>query len=243
MARNEESNIAEAIKSVAFAAQIVVADTGSGDQTMEVARAAGAEVHSIEFDGYGTSKNRALQFAGCDWVLSIDADERVSPELARAIISVISRDGEFDGFEVNRLTYFLGQPVMHSGWHPDYVLRLFRNGKGRFSERLVHEGVEVDGKTARLDGLLYHHSYRTLDSYLEKMNIYSGLNARELYNSGARFHLLDIIIHPLGTFIKMYILKRGFLDGLNGLFLAGLSSFHVMIKYLKLRELGRKEAR
>lgn len=239
MARNEEANITDAISSVSFASQIVVADTGSSDRTMELARVAGAEAHSIEFDGYGAGKNRALAFARCEWVLSLDADERVSPELAQAIVAAISGDCKYDGFMVNRLTFFLGKPVRHSGWYPDYILRLFRNGKGRFSERLVHEGIKVDGSIARLDGLLYHYSYRTLESYLEKMNVYSGLNARELFNSGRRYHFHDLVTHPAGTFFKMYLLKRGFLDGFNGLLLAVLSSFHVLIKYLKLRELDR----
>jgi glycosyltransferase involved in cell wall biosynthesis len=239
MARNEEANIADAIATVSFASQVVVADTGSRDRTMDLARVAGAEVHSIAFDGYGTSKNRALAFARCEWVLSMDADERISPELARAVVKAVSGECGYDGFMINRLTYFLGKPVRHSGWYPGFVLRLFRNGKGRFTNRLVHEGIRVDGATSRLDGLLYHYSYRTLDSYLEKMNIYSTLNAEELFNSGRRFHALDLVIHPPATFVKMYFLKLGLLDGFNGLVLAGLSSFHILIKYLKLRELSR----
>jgi glycosyltransferase involved in cell wall biosynthesis len=243
MARNEEANIIDAISSVSFASQVVVADTGSRDRTIELARSAGAEIYSIDFDGYGASKNRALQFCRCEWVLSIDADERVSPELAGAIAAAISSDCIYDGFLINRLTYFLGKSVRHSGWYPDYLPRLFRNGKGKFSERLVHEGIEVDGKTSRLGGLLYHYSYKTLESYLEKMNVYSSLNARETFESGRRYHALDLIARPIAAFMKMYFLKLGFLDGFNGFLLARLSSFHVYVKYIKLRELCKSEGK
>jgi glycosyltransferase involved in cell wall biosynthesis len=241
MARNEEANIADAVASVWFAAQIVVADTGSGDSTIDIARKAGAEVHSIPFDGFGTSKNRALEFCRCEWILSLDADERVSPELAKNISEQLSEPSDYDGFAFSRLTYFLGKPVWHSGWQPDYILRLFRQGKGRFSDRLVHEGVLVNGRAGRLDGLLYHYSYPTLEKYFEKMKVYSSLNAQELLNSGRRFHWFDPLIHPPATFFKMYILKLGFLDGVNGLLLAGLSSFHIVKKYLKLRELCQRD--
>jgi glycosyltransferase involved in cell wall biosynthesis len=237
MARNEEDNIREAIESVSFAAQIVVADTGSSDRTMEVARRAGAETHSIPFDGYGASKNRALAFGRCSWILSIDADERVSPELAGSIAEAVRKEGGMDGYSICRLTYFLDKPIRHSGWFPDYVLRLFRNGRGRFNDRLVHEGVRIDGKTGKLDGLLYHYSYRTLEDYLAKMNVYSSLNAREMHESGKQYRPLDLVVHPPAVFFKMYFQKAGFLDGFHGFLLAGLSSFHVMIKYLKLREL------
>jgi glycosyltransferase involved in cell wall biosynthesis len=240
MARNEEENIGNAIASVPFASQIVVADTGSRDKTMLVARQAGAEVHSILFDGYGASKNRALEFAKCDWVLVLDADERVSPELAQGIVGAISAASQFDGYLISRLTYFLGKPVKHSGWYPDYLPRLFRNGKGKFSERLVHEKIRIDGATGRLNGLLYHHSYTDLNSYLEKLNVYSTMNAQELHRSGKTSHLLDIILHPPATFIKMYLINAGFLDGFNGFLLAALSSFSVFTKYAKLRQLDRE---
>jgi glycosyltransferase involved in cell wall biosynthesis len=241
MARNEERNIIDAISSVNFASQIVVADTGSQDRTIELARQAGAEVHSIRFDGYGSSKNRALEFARHEWIFSLDADERVSPELAQSIMKAIESDPQFDGYAVSRLAYFLGKPIRHSAWYPDYILRLFKNGKGRFDGRLVHESIHVDGSIGKLDGLLYHYSYRDLESYLEKMNIYSSMNAEELHRRGKSGRLWDIIIHPPATFLKMYIFKAGFLDGYHGLLLAALSSFHVLVKYAKLRRLSRQD--
>jgi glycosyltransferase involved in cell wall biosynthesis len=239
MARNEERNIADAIASVNFASQIVVADTGSQDKTMDVASRAGAEVFSICFDGYGASKNRALEFARHEWIFSLDADERVSPELAQSIVKTIGSNPHVDGYTVPRLTYFLGKPIRHSGWHPDHILRLFRNGKGKFDERLVHESVQVNSRAGKLDGFLFHYSYRDLESYLEKMNVYSTLNAEELHRQGKTGKLSDLLIHPPATFLKMYILKAGFLDGYHGLLLAALSSFHVLIKYAKLRNLEK----
>ena len=240
MARDEARNIEAAIESLKFAEQIVVADTGSSDNTIELARDGGAEVHSIDFDGFGNSKNRALEFCKGDWIFFLDADERVSPELADSIVEGVVNNSEFDGFAVNRLSYFLGKPVRHSGWYPDYVLRLFKKDRGQFSNRLVHEGVELKGAAGKLEGLLYHYSYENLDQYIKKLNFYSRLNAEEMYKSRRKWHFRDLIVHPAATFIKMYILKAGLLDGVNGFLLAILSSYHVFIKYAKLRQLYRQ---
>ncbi len=240
MARNEEKNIAEAIASLSFASQIVVADTGSRDKTMELAAEAGAEVHSICFDGYGSSKNRALEYARYEWIFSLDADERVSPELAESIVKTLETGPECNAYAVSRLTYFLGKPMRHSGWYPDYVVRLFR--KARFNERLVHESIQADGPTGKIEGLIYHYSYPDLESYLEKMNVYSTLNAEELRHQGKVCRIWDMLMHPPATFIKMYIIKAGFLDGYRGLLLAALSSYHVLVKYAKLRQLEPEDS-
>ncbi len=240
MALDEAENIEAAIESLRFADQIVVADTGSSDNTIELARNAGAEVHSIDFDGFGSSKNRALEFCDGDWIFFLDADERVSPELANSITGSVANDSRHGGYTVNRLSFFLGKPVRHSGWHPDYVLRLFKKGQGRFSNRLVHERVELKGAAGKLEGLLYHYSYENLDQYIEKLNVYSRLNAEEMYNNGKKWHFRDLMVHPAAIFIKMYILRAGFLDGINGFLLAVLSSYHVFVKYAKLRQLYRQ---
>lgn len=240
MARDEAANIEQAIDSLSFASQIIVADTGSKDNTIELAQKAGAETHSIFFDGYGPSKNRAIAFAQCDWVFSMDADERVSPELARDILAAIGSDNSFDGYEINRLTYFLGKPIRHSGWYPEYIIRLFKNGKGRFSERLVHESIELNGEHSRLEGLLYHYSYRDLESYIEKLNVYSAMSAQDMLRDGRQYSFGKLLLYPPAAFIKMYFQKAGFLDGYHGLLLAGLSSFHVFVKYAKFRELYKQ---
>ena len=239
IARNEAVNISEALKSVAFADQVVVADTGSTDNTIEIARELGAEVHSIVFEGFGNTKNKALDFCTGDWVLFIDADERVTSELAEKIMNVSNNDTPTAGFLINRLTYFLGKPVRHSGWYPDYTLRFFKRKSGKFSNRLVHEQVEVEGPVGRLEGLLLHNSYHNLDQYLDKLNEYSTLSAREMFDKGKKFNILDLVFRPISTFLKMLIFKAGLLDGFIGLILAVLSSYHVFVKYAKLYQLWR----
>ena len=237
IARNESSNIREAIETLSFADQIVVADTGSSDDTVQIAKNAGAEVHSVTFEGFGNTKNKALGFCKGQWVLFIDADERVSLELAEQVTKAAENNSATSGYKINRFTYFLGKPIRHSGWYPDYVLRFFRRDKGRFSDNLVHEKVEVEGTVESLKGELIHYSYRSLEQYLDKMNEYSTLSAEEMNAGGKKAHISDIIFRPLSIFLKMYISRAGFLDGLNGLILALLSAYHVFIKYVKLRQL------
>jgi glycosyltransferase involved in cell wall biosynthesis len=215
---------------------VVVADTSSSDNTVRVAGDAGAEVVTIPFDGFGAAKNRALEYCRGDWVLSIDADERVSPELASSIVAAVRINGGPDCYAINRLSHFLGKPIRHSGWFPDYVVRLFRRGL-KFSNKRVHESVEATDETGKLDGLLYHYSYRSIDQYVEKLNVYTSLNAEELFNNGKRGSLFDLFIHPTAVFFKMYFFKAGFLDGKTGLMLAALSSCHVFVKYAKLLKL------
>lgn len=239
IARDEADNIADAVKSVSFANQIVVADTGSSDNTVGIARKEGAEVYNINFEGFGFTKNKALEFCTGEWILFIDADERVSPELAENILKAINDRADCDGFLINRLTYFLGKPVRHSGWFPDYLPRFFKKGKGRYSSNLVHEIMEVNGSVKKIDGLLLHYSYKSLDQYLDKLNEYSTLSAREMLARGKKFNLLDLIFRPPAVFFKMYISKAGFLDGFRGFLLAVLSSYHVFIKYAKLYQGGK----
>jgi len=234
--RNESKNIEAAIESLDFADQVVVADTSSEDETVELARKTGAEVHGIPFRGFGASKNMALEFCTGDWIFSLDADERVSPELSHSVLEAVNNADGHDCYGVNRLTYFLGKPIRHSGWFPDYVVRLFKKGYG-FSEKQVHESLETGGNVGRLQGLLLHHSYRDLDRYFEKLNFYTSLNAGEMIREGKKGSLIDVIIHPPATFLKMFIFKAGFLDGMTGFVLAVLSSYQVFIKYIKLRQL------
>ncbi|MBW8075943.1 glycosyltransferase family 2 protein, partial [Metallibacterium scheffleri] len=177
---NEERNLPECLASLAWCERVVVLDSGSRDRTVELARLAGARVEqSPDWPGFGAQKNRALELADCDWVLSIDADERVSPALAQEIRAAVSDPGATAAFSMPRLSSYCGQFMRHGGWYPDRVLRLFRRGKARFSDDLVHEKLLVDGPVGRLREDLLHISYRSLDDVLDKMNRYSSAGAQK----------------------------------------------------------------
>ena len=175
--RNEAANIGECLDGLAFCDERIVVDCGSADATADIARGKGARVEQHEWHGFGPQKNFALSLATGDWVLSIDADERVTPELAQAIKAAMA-DAGADGFELPRVSSFCGRPMRHSGWYPDYVLRLFRRGKGRFDDALVHERVICDGTVKRLDKPLIHHPVLKLEDALSRMDRYSTASAR-----------------------------------------------------------------
>jgi hypothetical protein len=236
---NEEKNLTRALESVKFADEFVVCDSGSTDSTLEIARSYNCKIVYSEFRGFGAAKQSALDNATGDWILSIDADEEVSESLQAAIKSVLNA-GEYDAYYLNRKSKFLGKWISHSGWYPDWILRMFRREKSRFDQQLVHEGVHVDGKTGKLQGLLLHYTDPDISHYLSKMDRYTTLSAQTLVSEERRFHVSDLIFKPTAIFIKMFFLKLGFLDGVHGLALASLSSFHVLCKYAKLWELQRR---
>jgi glycosyltransferase involved in cell wall biosynthesis len=243
IARNEEANLPRCLESVRWADEIIVGDSGSADRTVEVARDLGAKVYGYEWCGFGPAKQGAVDKAEGEWILSLDADEEVSPELASEIKAALEERTNIVGYYLPRRTEFLGRWMLHGGWYPDYVLRLFRKSRGAFTSSLVHEAVKVDGPTARLRNDLLHYSYPTLDRYFDKFNRYTTLAANEAFNMGQRVGLIELLLNPNAKFIKQYILKRGFLDGAKGLLLAILSSGYVSIKYAKLRELWRQKER
>jgi hypothetical protein len=172
-------------------------------------------------------------------VFWIDADERVTPELRDEILAALNGNPMTGGFEMPRLANFLGKWIRHGGWYPGYVLRLFRREAGRFNDRKVHEGVQVDGKIARLKNHLLHYTDRNLQHYFEKFNRYTSLAAEELHHRGRRFHWWDLFVRPPWFFFRMYVLKAGFLDGVHGFILALLSATYVLMKYAKLWELQK----
>lgn len=222
--RNEAANIEACLASVAFADEWIVVDAASTDATRELAAARGARVvETADWPGFGAQKNRALAAARGDWVLSLDADERVTPELALRIRAVVARDGASPaaaGYELSRLSSFCGQWMRHGDWYPDRVLRLFRRGAGRFSDDLVHERLDVDGPIGRLDGELLHYTMATLDDALDKMNRYSSGRALERHRAGRRGGLRAAIGHGVWAFLRCYALRLGCLDGRLGLVLA-----------------------
>ena len=239
IARDEEANLPRCLASLKWVDEIVVGDCGSTDRTVGIAKEAGAHIVTYEWRGYGQAKQIVADRATGDWILSIDADEEVSPELAREIRATVDLPGDKVGFRLPRRTLFLGRWMKHGGWYPDRVLRLYRRGQGRFTESSVHEALEVDGMIGTLANELLHYSYPTLEVYFEKFNRYTTLAAQEAFQKGTRDSLGKIVFNPAAKFVKQYILKAGFLDGTEGLLLALLSAGYVMTKYAKLRNLER----
>jgi glycosyltransferase involved in cell wall biosynthesis len=233
--RNESRNIAACLKSVAFADEWIVVDSNSQDGTAQIAQGLGAQViNTDDWPGFGLQKNRALDAAQGCWVLSIDADERVSPELAQRIRSVVTADGPADGYELSRISRFCGQWMRHGDWYPDRVTRLFRRGRARFTDDLVHERLVVQGRVERLAGDLLHDTMPSLDDALDKMNRYSSGRAIDKVRAGRRGGLLTALGHGWWAFVRSYFVKRGFLDGRLGLVLAIYQAEGTYYRYLKM---------
>lgn len=247
--KNEAHNIEGCLASVAFADERVVVDAGSTDGTAEIAQRLGARVTvTPDWPGFGVQKGRALALASGRWVLSLDADERVGPVLARAIQAVVAADtsgqgsdaasaaegATLPGYELERLSSFCGQWMRHGDWYPDRVLRLFRRSRGRFTEDLVHERVVVDGPIGRLDGDLLHHTMPSLHDALDKMNRYTTGRAIDRVRAGRRGGLGAALVHGLWAFLRSYVLKRGFLDGRLGFVLAVYIAEGTYYRYLKM---------
>ena len=242
--RNEAHNVAACLASVAFADEWIVVDSASTDGTRQIAERFGARVSNTDdWPGFGAQKNRALALATGRWVFSIDADERVSDELAASIVRLVrpapggaGSNGAHEAvaYDVSRLSSFCGQWMRHGDWYPDRVLRLFRRDAGRFSDDLVHERLIVDGTVGRLDGELLHDSMPTLDSALDKLNRYSTGRAVDKLGAGQRGGLAPGLAHGLWAFTRCYLLKRGFLDGRLGLALALYQAEGTYYRYLKM---------
>ncbi len=232
--RNEASNVERALRSVAFADELIVLDTESEDDTVARAQRCGANVTVKPFAGFGPTKQAALELATSDWVLSLDADEEVPRELATEIAAATTRS-DVDGFELPRLTLFLGRWIRHGGWYPDYVLRLFRRDRGQFTSHSVHESITVTGSIDRLSVPLRHYSYPTMHSYVSKFIQYTEIAGRTAAEQGRRGSLYDLTARPVAKFIKQYLLKSGWRDGREGLLLAFLSAGYVFAKYARAR--------
>ncbi|MBC7415103.1 MAG: glycosyltransferase family 2 protein [Herminiimonas sp.] len=238
--RNEAQNIGDCLASVAFADQRIIVDSGSTDGTVAIARADGATViETADWPGFGPQKNRALAAATADWVLSLDADERISAALQREILDAIHA-GRHDAYALPRLSSFCGQFIRHGGWYPDYIVRLFKRDVARFSDDLVHERVLTQVDTGRLLEPIIHYSYRNDDDYLRKLAQYSTLGARQAFAAGKRSSFGGALTHALAAFLRCYVFKRGFLDGAAGLMVALSAAESTYHKYFKLMLLTRE---
>jgi len=241
--RNEEKNIRRCLESVSWADEIVVVDSHSTDRTVEIASELGARVYNIEWNGFGPAKREGVDKASGEWILSLDADEVVSGELAAEIKKALEGDNEYSGYYILRKANFLGRWIYHCGWYPDPVLRLFEKSRGDFNDALVHEKVLVEGRVGRLKGELWHYSYPTLESYFVKFNRYTAMGAEAALQRGKRAGWFDILVKPPVSFLKHYIVKQGFRDGWEGFLISILSSAAVLVKYAKLRELEKESKR
>ena len=235
---NEEDRLRAALESVAWAREIVVVDSGSTDKTVEIALAFTDKLIFHAWEGYAAQKNFALGQASSPWVLSIDADEVVSPELRSEIQRVLADDGPADGYLIPRKNIFLGRWIRHGRLYPDLQLRLFRRGRGAFRPARVHEAISVDGRVDVLRAPLTHESYRSVEDFVARAGRYSALAAEGALEGGRRGRLSSCVFRPLGRCVSMYLLHRGFLDGRHGLLLALLYGYYVFLREVKLWELS-----
>jgi glycosyltransferase involved in cell wall biosynthesis len=239
--KNEARVIARCLESVAWADEIIVLDAASTDSTPDIARQLNAKVTtSADWPGYGAQKNRALDLATGYWVLSLDADEWITPELRTEIESAIAASGNNVAFKIPRLSSYCGRFMRHSGWWPDHVTRLFKRGAARFSDDLVHERLIVDGVTGFLRESLMHEAIVDLDDALHKMNAYSTAGAFMQMERGKKASLTSAVLHGAWTFIRTYVLRGGFLDGREGFMLAVSNAEGAYYRYLKLMLLREK---
>lgn len=240
--KNEADNIRDCLNSVAWADEIVILDSGSTDGTVGICREYTDKVFETDWPGFGPQKNRGIERATGDWILSVDADERVSPELRLEIEQALKVE-QYNGYEIPRLSHFCGKQIRHSGWWPDYIVRLFRRGSGKFNEVLVHEKVEVMGSVGRFRNPLIHYSFQSFEEVLQKMNHYSTCNAAMLFEAGRKSSLLEAAGRGLWTFFRTYVLRAGFLDGRHGFMLAVSNAEGTYYKYIKLIDFQRTRSR
>jgi glycosyltransferase involved in cell wall biosynthesis len=239
--KNEEANLARTLESVRWADEIVIVDCGSTDRTAEIARNYGAQFCVEEWKGFGAQKNSAIAHCTADWVLALDADEEVSPELGAEIRQLLEDHPGHEAYFLPRRNFFLGRWIRHGGYYPDPKLRLFRRGSARFEERVVHETIRAAGPAGRMRGSLLHHAYPTLDGYIEHMNRYSTLGAGQAVERGKTSRGLpafcwNVAVVPAATFAYNYFFRLGFLDGREGLLLHLYHSAYVSWKYAKAWE-------
>jgi len=242
VAKNESKNIYECVRSAAFADEILVVDSGSTDDTISLAKSAGARIIKKKWVGYGPQQNIAINASKGDWIFSLDADERISAKLANEIIQAIKED-TFYVYNVPRKSLFVSKFIDYSGWRPDYTKRLFKKGFAKFTEHEVHAHLSTKYKIGKLENPIIHFSYRDLESVINKMNLYSTGGARDNLKSGKNGSLRKAIFHGLWAFFRTYFIRAGFLDGKEGVMLAIANAEVTYYRYLKLYYISQKKSK
>ena len=237
--KNEEKNISDCLNSVNWADEIIVVDSESTDRTVEIAKQFTDKVFNRKWEGYVPQKRYALSLASNEWVLSLDADERVTPELKDEIINL--SPNEYSGFKIRRKNFLMNKEITSCGWEKDFQLRLFKKAKTNLNERLVHEKFVVEGKVGTLKSSIVHFTFSSFEEYLAKINSYTSLKAQELFQKKKKVGSWTIFSHTVAAFFAFFILRKGFKDGIYGLIISLLHSYSTMMNYIKLWELQNKK--
>jgi glycosyltransferase involved in cell wall biosynthesis len=241
---NEERNIQRCLDSVTWADEIILVDSMSEDKTLEISKLYTDNIFQKPWMGYQAQKAFALSKAGGDWVLSLDADEEVSEALREEIQRKTGQPNAVDGYRIPRRSFYQGRWINHSGYYPDRQLRLFKRNRGRWVGGRVHEKVEVRGTIGDLENDLLHYPYGGIISgQIQKVDTFSSLLAQDLYEQNKRFNLALLLCRPMGKFLEMYLLRRGFLDGLAGFIIAVSSAYAMFVRYVKLREIEKQHTK
>jgi len=241
---NEEKRLEPALKSLAgLVSEIVVVDSFSTDKTVKLTKKYTNKVFQRKWTDYTDQKNYANARTSFPWILSLDADERISPELREEILEIKKEEPECDGFSIPRQVYYLGKWIRHSGWYPDRKLRLFRKERARWEGEYVHERLVIEGKIQKLSGSIHHFTYRNISEHLDRINKFSELGAQKLYAKGKKCKWHHLVFMPFFRFVKSFFWRAGFLDGYPGFIVSALNSYSIFLRYAKLREIWKKGER
>lgn len=241
---NEEERLPATLASLRdVVSEIVVVDSYSSDKTIEIVKKYTPKVYLRKWTNYSDQKNFGNSKATKPWILSVDADERLSSELRREILQLRKKEPHCAGFSMTRQAFYLGKWIRHCGWYPDRKIRLFRKDKAYWKGPYIHEGIVVEGKVEKLKGTLYHFTYKDIHDHLKRINLFSGLGAQKLYAQNKRCRWYHLLFHPLFGFLKSYFIKAGILDGFAGLVISVFHGFSLFARYAKLKEIWKKGER
>ncbi|MGB6129642.1 MAG: glycosyltransferase family 2 protein [Psychrilyobacter sp.] len=237
---NEERILGKTLDAVrGLADEIIIVDSSSSDATIEIAKSKGAKVYTEEWKGFGPQKNSVIEKCKGEWILLIDADEVISKELKEAIKNIINGKNKYEVYDINRCSVCFGKELKYGGWSNQYATRLWKKSSVRVSDNLVHEEFETKSTKGKIKEKIYHHTYLTLSDYITRFDRYTTLGAEEYVKRGKKSSFFNIVINPFFKFIRMYIFRLGFLDGIEGLIIALFSGMYTMTKYFKLREMEK----